>query len=811
MLANQNLLIETMQAGHRNTESVLSLMSKLAGKMNVSDVNAECEQLRTVLKDTDSMFTTLRDASTADLSQVLADVKKYATDVVVNESRDLQATLKKKADATEADVTDKFKKLESRVLSELATGGDPADAGTVRVGGGRAGDSQMMKKVTNRIGDFEAQVASQLQAMSGDMEKKLAFLGSQRGPGAGADGDRPMADSVMHDMDALKYDVGELKDMLNGARGDTAHVKRIVLACERDMEDFTAAMDAVNVDLDEMRARVDSTHSIITSRQRVEATVTAEISTMRLDMGDMQEALKAHDAWMEDVSQSLQEAHERSHQLSEDIAETREQTQAKLDAKTDIVAWNDMNDDVDASIKTVRDMASALRLEVDSRRRKVDEMMNQLRGDHQQLDGKVDTNVDNIHRYMDDNNAHTTRRIEEGVEKGKSLEAIAQRHVEIHQEMDSKMSDNHTNLESKQNKMESEMRKQDEDMHKEINDRVDGVERHHSSTQKEASKRLNALDLRISGLQGASGEAKRDINKLRDETNSLTVKSAAHDVDIGKSSDDIRKLERQRAEDAQRHKQDMDAVYEELDQKVYEKSFQGLEDNVTKLTRGCVKMCQVIGVFPGARMNDGTEEELDVDVELLNWEDCAQNLASRVEKTWRQASSQKFRSIMDLVSKKADHSVLRLLQISQQHIESQLDRVRHERELWKEVVDKRSQQPLQLALTLKDPHTGQPLQGPGGMGMGMPHGGMMMQGGGGFPGGAPHPPQGFAPVRPLSDGSMGGQAAMQANSGMAASAALAGPAGVGEQAGGQMKSSPLAKRIAPAGGQRGPPPPGQKA
>merc|ERR1712205_112976 len=207
-----------------------------------------------------------------------------------------------------------------------------------------------------------------------------------------------------------------------------------------------------------------------------------------------------------------------------------------------------------------------------------------------------------------------------------------------------------------------------------------------------------------------------DINKLRDEVNSLTVKSAAHDVDIGKNSDDLRKLERHRAEDNQRHKQDMDAVYEELDQKVYEKSFQSLEDNVTKLTRGCVKMCQVIGVFPGARMNDGTEEELDVDVELLNWEDCAQNLTGRVEKTWRQLSSQKYKSILDLVSKKADHSVLRLLQISQQHIESQLDRVRHERELWKEVVDKRAQQPLQLALTLKDPHTGQPLAGPAGMG-----------------------------------------------------------------------------------------------
>merc|ERR1719274_466829 len=185
---------------------------------------------------------------------------------------------------------------------------------------------------------------------------------------------------------ALTFDVGELKDMINNTKNDTAHVKRIVLACERDMEDFTAAMDAVNVDLDEMRARVDSTHSIITSRQRVEATVTAEISTMRLDMGDMQEALKAHDAWMEDVSQSLQEAHERCQQLSQDIAELRDQTQAKLDGKVDIVAWNDMNDDIDASIKTVRDMVSTLRLEVDSRRRRLDEAFSQIRGNIKTLD-----------------------------------------------------------------------------------------------------------------------------------------------------------------------------------------------------------------------------------------------------------------------------------------------------------------------------------------------------------------------------------------------------------------------------------------
>ena len=119
------------------------------------------------------------------------------------------------------------------------------------------------------------------------------------------------------------------------------------------------------------------------------------------------------------------------------------------------------------------------------------------------------------------------------------------------------------------------------------------------------------------------------------QVNNLTVKSAAHDVDIGKNSDDLRKLERQRAEerlwffqhvmfvmptwsknsnwlleDNQRHKQDVDGIYEvrkslswfgdefcmriffgacssfsnfetpmkELDQKVYEKNFQALEE-----------------------------------------------------------------------------------------------------------------------------------------------------------------------------------------------------------------------------------------
>merc|ERR1719486_606144 len=219
----------------------------------------------------------------------------------------------------------------------------------------------------------------------------------------------------------------------------------------------------------------------------------------------------------------------------------------------------------------------------------------------------------------------------------------------------------------------------------------------------EASRRLGALDLRMSGVQGGLGEHKRDILKLREEVNGLTVKSASHEVDIQKNSDAVRKMEKQRNMDEQNWKAQMDAVHDVLDTKVNEKPFEDLKHCVASLTKGTVKFAQVVGVFPGPRFDDADGmDQSEADVELLGWEECAENMSFRVDKAWRQRCSQRFRNILDMIAKKADHSVLRLLQISQQHIESQLERVKHERELWKEVVERRQQQPLQLALSMKE-------------------------------------------------------------------------------------------------------------
>lgn len=202
----------------------------------------------------------------------------------------------------------------------------------------------------------------------------------------------------------------------------------------------------------------------------------------------------------------------------------------------------------------------------------------------------------------------------------------------------------------------------------------------------------------MSGVQGGLGEQKRDILKIREEVNGLTVKSASHEVDISKVGDSVKKMEKQRDLDAQNLKAQLDSIHDVLDTK-------DVKHCMSSLTKGVVKFAQVVGVFPGPRFDDAEGEAGEADVELLGWEESAETFSFRVDKAWRQRCSQRFRNILDMIAKKADHSMLRLLQISQQHIESQLERVKHERELWKEVVERRQQQPLQLALSMKEPAT----------------------------------------------------------------------------------------------------------
>ncbi|CAE7671529.1 ynaI [Symbiodinium sp. CCMP2592] len=248
----------------------------------------------------------------------------------------------------------------------------------------KGAEAEIMKKVATRLQDFESLITSQLSTFATDFEKKLFHVYRSIGAmkpidGAGA-GDTGL-DTMAEDVDQLKFDVGELQNLLTNSKGEVSQTNRIVLACERNMEDFKAAMDAVNVDLAEMRARVDATHSITTCRQRVEATMTAEISTMHLDSCDIQEALKNHDSWMEGMSNTLQQMQEKEENWSEDMINLKNELTAKLDTKVDNVAWKEATDELDAAVKTIYGLVSALRLDADANRRKGDETLANVRHD----------------------------------------------------------------------------------------------------------------------------------------------------------------------------------------------------------------------------------------------------------------------------------------------------------------------------------------------------------------------------------------------------------------------------------------------
>mmetsp|Transcript_18600 Transcript_18600/g.30504 ORF Transcript_18600/g.30504 Transcript_18600/m.30504 type:complete len:225 (-) Transcript_18600:40-714(-) len=80
---------------------------------------------------------------------------------------------------------------------------------------------------------------------------------------------------------------------------------------------------------------------------------------------------------MEDVSNTLQQMQEKEDNITEDLINLKKEFITKLDGKVDNMA----NDNLDAAIKTVHDMISSLRLDVEARHRKVDEILSTMRND----------------------------------------------------------------------------------------------------------------------------------------------------------------------------------------------------------------------------------------------------------------------------------------------------------------------------------------------------------------------------------------------------------------------------------------------
>ena len=104
-------------------------------------------------------------------------------------------------------------------------------------------DEFIMKKVTGKLREFEQGFDKKVASRSGSFSGKFD---------ADAESLQEAVETLKHQLAKVQANTGE------GLRQEIAQVRRVVVSCEKDMEQFTSALDIVNQDLDETRARIDS-------------------------------------------------------------------------------------------------------------------------------------------------------------------------------------------------------------------------------------------------------------------------------------------------------------------------------------------------------------------------------------------------------------------------------------------------------------------------------------------------------------------------------------------------------------------------
>ena len=148
-------------------------------------------------------------------------------------------------------------------------------------------DEFIMKKVTGKLREFEQNFNKKIVCQNGENRYKIMFfrqnfvqisillhakfqkkcfrfeqgfdkkVASRSGSFSGKfDAD---AESLQESVETLKHQLAKVQaNTGEGLRQEIAQVRRVVVSCEKDMEQFTSALDIVNQDLDETRARIDS-------------------------------------------------------------------------------------------------------------------------------------------------------------------------------------------------------------------------------------------------------------------------------------------------------------------------------------------------------------------------------------------------------------------------------------------------------------------------------------------------------------------------------------------------------------------------
>lgn len=142
-------------------------------------------------------------------------------------------------------------------------------------------------------------------------------------------------------------------------------MKQVAARVVRSESRITAALATVTKDLDDMRARVDGTHSAVTQLHHAEDAMRAKNSAMQLEIFEMRKAMsKLQEELHEMKPWTMQMLQQRDESLDIRIA-----TIVEHDLSTAGFAWKENHDDLYTAMKSMKANISMLNSDVDSGKR----------------------------------------------------------------------------------------------------------------------------------------------------------------------------------------------------------------------------------------------------------------------------------------------------------------------------------------------------------------------------------------------------------------------------------------------------------
>lgn len=378
---------------------------------------------------------------------------------------------------------------------------------------------QAAKKLAARVDDMDAKFTGCLRDLRSDLERKINFVSTnvntqiQDAIAAAKDAKQnasgkfsPPEDDTHSKVESggvnasgLQFAIADLKSVVDNLRVDHGHLKRVLLACERDMEDFRSSMDAINVDLDEIRANVDSTHSIMTARQRAEANLSAELSTLRLDMDDFAEGLRSHDTWMEDVSQSLTECHENVGRIVQDNLDHAALVSEQLGKKVDHTTFNARFQSQEQATQKCDNDIKGTKRDLESMRGHI----SNIRKDISAWEGILNKKLAATAEGSESKAARLTAKLGIKVDDiTKEFDAIKKEYANQLSKLNLAIKDSEDQHKKHRENLATNVtsvRKTFDMAEKSLNERTTILENKESNVARDFAKRLSAVDLRISG------------------------------------------------------------------------------------------------------------------------------------------------------------------------------------------------------------------------------------------------------------------------------------------------------------------------